>query len=148
MIALVQHDEIRVPPLRRLRYKDADRLPSDGSAVSIHSIGWGVIILLAIVATIFAGPAIPIAASVLLLLLAVYIHQGFATTLPQKFASLGTIAGRTKDEIFKVTGLPSSMSTADCGKVHCHWETSRYRITLIFSGEICEGVAHEWQAIR
>jgi hypothetical protein len=64
--------------------------------------------------------------------------------LQQKFVNLGTLAGKTKDEIIVVVGNPNSISGTPDGKVIMQWMSTGYHISLIFEDDICEGVSHEF----
>jgi hypothetical protein len=65
-------------------------------------------------------------------------------SLQSKFVGMGTLAGRTKDEIIAVVGAPNSISALPNSKVVLQWMASGYHIALIFNGEVCEGVSHEF----
>ena len=65
-----------------------------------------------------------------------------------KFASLGVLQGKLKDEILAVVGPPSSVSAMNDGKSLLQWqhisEAGGYHIALLFDHEdICEGITHE-----
>lgn len=63
--------------------------------------------------------------------------------LNQKFVSLGTLKGKTYDEIVAVCGAPSSNSAIDGGTVK-QWMATGYHIALLFDeNNICLGVSHE-----
>lgn len=64
--------------------------------------------------------------------------------LPDKFAKLGTISGKTKAEILAVVGEPTHIDYhMPGGKVLLQWIVPKYHIALLFDGEICEGITHE-----
>jgi hypothetical protein len=70
-------------------------------------------------------------------------------SIKQKFATLGTIAGRSKADIIAAVGPPNSVSGMAEGKTLLQWQhTSQagaYHIALLFDAEdICEGVTHEY----
>lgn len=65
--------------------------------------------------------------------------------LAQKFASAGTLAGKSKDEIVAIVGPPNSVSGLEGGKTLCQWMAAGYHIALRFDGEVCEGVTSESQ---
>lgn len=64
--------------------------------------------------------------------------------LNAKFVRLGTLRGRTKDEIIRVVGRPNAISAAPD---ECHilqWMQTGYHIALRFDRDgICTGVTHE-----
>lgn len=61
----------------------------------------------------------------------------------EKFISLGTLRGKTRTEIEKVTGQPSSWLSAGPNKIMCTYSVPRYLIILIYENDICEGVNSE-----
>jgi hypothetical protein len=63
--------------------------------------------------------------------------------LHQKFVSLGTIAGKTKDEIIAVAGQPTSISSLGNGKTLLQWQATGCHVALRFNGEICDGITHQ-----
>ena len=62
--------------------------------------------------------------------------------LHQKFAALGDLKGKTKQEIIAAVGNPSAISGTADGKTVCQWMKTGFHIALIFNGEICEGISH------
>lgn len=62
----------------------------------------------------------------------------------RKFISRGKLAGKTKKEIIVTAGLPNATSALPGGKSLLQWMATGYHISLIFNGEICEGVHHEF----
>ncbi|MFO1372011.1 MAG: hypothetical protein U1F42_06325 [Candidatus Competibacteraceae bacterium] len=66
--------------------------------------------------------------------------------LARRFASLGTIVGKTKQEIVASIGPPSSFSTVSGGKTLLQWQATGYHIALLFDRDVCEGVTHEYSA--
>jgi len=62
--------------------------------------------------------------------------------LKQKFSSLGNLRGKTITQIEQVVGKPSTWYMV-MDKRLCVWQTQRYHITLVFNGDICEGVESE-----
>jgi hypothetical protein len=68
--------------------------------------------------------------------------------LKSKFAGLGVLAGKSKDEIISAVGPPNSVSDVGEGKVLLQWqnisEAGGYHIALLFDEVgICEGITHE-----
>ena len=65
-------------------------------------------------------------------------------SLNTKFAQLGTLKGKTLQEITSVCGQPNSVSiNADGNKVY-QWLATGYHIVLLFdNNDICLGVASE-----
>jgi hypothetical protein len=62
----------------------------------------------------------------------------------QKFANLGVLRGKTKQEIIDAVGeQPNAMSVIGPGKTLLQWQKANYHIALAFDGEICDGVTHE-----
>ncbi len=66
--------------------------------------------------------------------------------LNSRFVALGELKGMTKDQIVSSVGPPNSVSGAPEGKTVCQWIATGYHIALLFDGEICEGVTHEFSA--
>jgi hypothetical protein len=66
--------------------------------------------------------------------------------LASKFDSLGTLKGKTKEEIMRVAGTPTSVSAMANGQL-LQWLKAGYHISLLFDGSgICQGVSHEYRA--
>ena len=63
--------------------------------------------------------------------------------LQSKFVGLGTLKGKTKNEIISVVGPPNSISAAANGKTLYQWIATGYHIALPFDGDACEGVTHQ-----
>jgi hypothetical protein len=63
-----------------------------------------------------------------------------------KFASMGVLQGKTKDEIIQEVGLPSSFSSIGEGKELLQWQQPGYHIALLFTNGVCDGVSHEHAA--
>jgi len=76
------------------------------------------------------------------------IQQQYVTQpgkdLAQRFASLGTIAGKSRQEFIASVGSPTSFSTMPEGKTLLQWQATGYHIALLFNGDVCEGVTHEY----
>jgi hypothetical protein len=64
-------------------------------------------------------------------------------SLKAKFANIGTLRGRTKDEIIAAVGSPSSVSAIKEGVTLLQWQATGYHIALHFTGDLCNGVTHE-----
>jgi len=62
--------------------------------------------------------------------------------LHQKFAAMGDLKGKTKQEIIAAVGNPSAISGTADGKTVCQWMKTGFHIALIFNGEVCEGISH------
>lgn len=73
-------------------------------------------------------------------------------TLNERFVRIGTLAGRTREEIERVVGQPTSISAMADGALLQWMETragflsaSSYHIALTFDNDgICTGVSHEF----
>lgn len=65
-------------------------------------------------------------------------------SLQQKFVNLGTLTGKTKNEIIAAVGAPNAISASAEGKTLLQWQKTGYHIALIFNGDICEGITHEF----
>jgi hypothetical protein len=68
-----------------------------------------------------------------------------ARTLQQKFYNLNPLKGKTRTQIESVVGRPQSWAALGDNRTSCTWNSNghRYMITLIFDGEVCEGVSSE-----
>ena len=75
-----------------------------------------------------------------------FLVQAPGAMLQQKFVNLGTLAGKTKDEIIAVVGDPNSISGAPEGKVIMQWMSTGYHIALNFEEDNSEGVSQEFSA--
>lgn len=65
-------------------------------------------------------------------------------SLNQKFVSLGTLSGKTLDEIVAVAGQPSAVSAMGDGRILRQWQATSYHIALLFDeNEVCLGVSSE-----
>ena len=64
--------------------------------------------------------------------------------LRNKFQRLATLRGKSFQTIVAITGPPTSRSGAQNGKNLYQWMATGYHIALIFDGDICEGVTHEF----
>ncbi|MFF0450754.1 hypothetical protein ACFYT4_30970 [Streptomyces sp. NPDC004609] len=64
--------------------------------------------------------------------------------LTQGFASLGNLVGRSRDDIIAVVGPHSSFSVAGPNQVLLQWQSDVYHIALLFEGETCVGITHEF----
>jgi hypothetical protein len=64
--------------------------------------------------------------------------------LAQKFGELGTLTGKTKEEIISKVGQPNSISAAIDGGQVLQWLAAGYHIVLLFDKDgICKGLSHE-----
>ncbi|MGX1794211.1 hypothetical protein ACWIGN_00050 [Streptomyces albidoflavus] len=64
--------------------------------------------------------------------------------LAHGFATLGNLAGRSKDEIVSAVGPYSSFSVAGPHQVLLQWQSDVYHIALLFEGDVCVGITHEF----
>ncbi|AKZ56320.1 hypothetical protein SAM23877_3273 [Streptomyces ambofaciens ATCC 23877] len=64
--------------------------------------------------------------------------------LAHGFATLGNLAGRSKDEIISAVGPYSSFSVAGPHQVLLQWQSDVYHIALLFEGDVCVGITHEF----
>ncbi|BDF59484.1 hypothetical protein CE91St36_23010 [Christensenellaceae bacterium] len=65
-------------------------------------------------------------------------------SLHKRFLKLGTLKGKTFEEIRRVVGMPNSISTNEEGLTVKQWMQQHYHIVLIFDkNDICLGVTHE-----
>ncbi len=67
-------------------------------------------------------------------------------SLNARFVALGQLKGKTKAEIVAAVGPPNSVSATAKGETLCQWMATGYHIALLFDGEACVGVSHEFRA--
>lgn len=64
--------------------------------------------------------------------------------LQNKFVSLGTLTGKSLEEIKNVVGNPSAVSAMKEGKTLYQWQATGYHIALLFdANDVCLGVSSE-----
>lgn len=66
--------------------------------------------------------------------------------LHHKFRMLGTLKGKTKAEIIEAVGQPSSISVAGEGRLLLQWQATGCHMALLFEGDVCLGITHEYLA--
>jgi len=81
-------------------------------------------------------------------LLAAALRPRPALALKKKFARLGTLPGRHKDEILAAVGPVTTFSAAGAGKSVLQWQRASsmgsYHIALLFGADgACEAVTNE-----
>ena len=67
-----------------------------------------------------------------------------AASLQSKFSRMGTLRGRTRNEIIAAAGQPNSVSSIGPNQTLMQWQTTGYHIALTFTGEMCNGISHEY----
>ena len=85
---------------------------------------------------------------VVLVLIGAVTASARLSNTQNKFVRLGKLAGRSKEEIVKVVGPPTSVSSLPNGKTLLQWQhisrAGGYHIALRFDDQgRCEGVTHE-----
>ena len=68
--------------------------------------------------------------------------------LHSRFVALGTLAGKTKDEIVAAIGPPTSISSLPNGKTLLQWQATGCHMALRFTGEVCDGLTHQYLSQR
>ena len=63
--------------------------------------------------------------------------------LAQKFVALGTLKGKTEQEIIAAVGEPTARSAIGPEQRLLQWQKTNYHIALKFTGDVCDGVTHE-----
>lgn len=87
---------------------------------------------------------LPILGGILLYLITKVIVRVPGASLNQKFVKLGTLKGKTLQEITSVCGQPNSVSTTSEGIKVRQWISTGYHIVLLFDeNDICLGVSSE-----
>jgi hypothetical protein len=92
---------------------------------------------------IFIGPLI--GGLILYAIISVVVRSPGAL-LRHKFQAIGTLRGRSFNAIVASVGPPSSRSAASNGRTLYQWMATGYHIALIFDGDVCEGVTHEFSS--
>ena len=65
--------------------------------------------------------------------------------LRARFIALGTLKGRTRTEIVRAVGSPSTETRLPDGRTLLQWRTTGYHIALVFELDgRCFGVTHEY----
>jgi hypothetical protein len=64
--------------------------------------------------------------------------------LRRKVTSLNPLRGRAKAEVWGLLGAPNGVQYGEDDRLAATWATHRYTVTLLFRGEVCEGVAGEY----
>ncbi len=64
--------------------------------------------------------------------------------LRHKFEEVGTLRGQSLNTIVAIVGPPSARSVTASGKTLYQWMATGYHIALLFEGDVCEGVTHEF----
>ncbi len=84
------------------------------------------------------------------LLLAVPLFLGSlrseASKLRSKFQSLGELPGLTRQQIINAVGAPNSISAIGEDRTLLQWQRTGYHVALVFRGNVCEGISHEFSA--
>lgn len=84
-----------------------------------------------------------IAGLVLFAIIAAFLRAP-GNLLQQKFARLGQLPGKSKEEIISAVGPPNSISAAANGNTLLQWLAAGYQIALLFDGDVCLGITHEF----
>ena len=88
----------------------------------------------------------------LLLLVVVVIFASLATawagavrsaSLRRKFEALGTIPGRSMQEIVRHVGEPDRRHSLHAGREVLEWRRINFRVTLRFSADACDSVEYD-----
>lgn len=66
-----------------------------------------------------------------------------ANKLKSGFAQLGTLSGKSKDEIIAIVGQPTAISMVSEQQILLQWIAGGYHIALLFTGNLCDGITHE-----
>lgn len=62
----------------------------------------------------------------------------------QRFVALNPIKGKTKDEIIAQVGPPTSISALAGGQSLLQWQATGCHMALVFTGDTCEGISHQY----
>jgi hypothetical protein len=73
-----------------------------------------------------------------------YVFRAPGRALRKQFVALGTLKGRTRKEIVKAVGEPSTETTLPDGRTLLQWRATGDHIALVFeTNGRCFGVTHE-----
>ncbi len=87
---------------------------------------------------------LPVVGGLLWFIITKMVVKAPGTLLATKFAKLGTLKGRSYNEIVAACGAPASVSPMGDGQKLCQWMATSYHIALLFDeNNICLGVTHE-----
>jgi len=80
-----------------------------------------------------------------LMLVIVYgAAQKPGAALQRRFVTLGTLAGKTYDEITEACGPPQTRTVGADGATVMQWQATGYHIVLLFDPYgVCTGISHE-----
>jgi hypothetical protein len=94
------------------------------------------------------GSQVALIALVVVMLLTLIVPWAFRApgrALRKRFVSLGSLKGRTRKEIVKVVGPPSTETPLPDGRTLLQWRATGYHIALVFEKNgRCFGVTHEY----
>ena len=63
--------------------------------------------------------------------------------LEQRFVKMGTLKGRSLDEIVRIAGKPSHRGRIDARRELLEWRRIRFHLALTFTDGVCDGVAYQ-----
>ncbi|MBQ7500866.1 MAG: hypothetical protein IJT91_08230 [Clostridia bacterium] len=87
---------------------------------------------------------IPIIGGLIMYLVIHALVRSPGKVLNAKFVKLGTLKGKTFQEITAACGQPNSVSATAEGVKVCQWMATGYHIALLFDeNDVCLGVSHE-----
>ena len=87
---------------------------------------------------------LPIVGGLILYLIIHAVVRAPGSSLQSKFVKLGTLKGKTLQEITAACGQPNSISATADGKKVRQWMATGYHIVLLFDeNDICLGVSSE-----
>jgi hypothetical protein len=73
-----------------------------------------------------------------------FVFRAPGRALRKRFVALGTLKGRTRREIVKAVGEPSTETPLPDGRTLLQWRATGYHIALVFEKNgRCFGVTHE-----
>ena len=86
--------------------------------------------------TIAAFLAYALVASILIAL----VYAAKSVRLQNRFRQLGTLKGRTLQDILNVAGKPSHRSRINAQREVLEWRRVGFHIALTFTDDVCDGV--------
>ncbi len=87
---------------------------------------------------------VALVAAAMIAIVVPYVYKTPGRALRQRFVALGSLKGRTRNEIVKAVGEPASGRPLPDGRALLQWRATGYHIALVFEANgRCFGVTHE-----
>lgn len=86
----------------------------------------------------------PLVGGLVLWVIIAAVVRAPGASLQGKAGALGDVRTRTRAEIIGGLGQPSAISAVPGGKQLLQWQATGYHLALLFDGETCLGISHEF----